>query len=93
MLYDKEALCNKIREIFPDIGVCGIDIDVAYDANNRAYVVDLKKGNEELKTFLEEDEAALCMEGRQCVALGLQVAQLRTNIESKNDEMPHRASH
>ena len=33
------------------------------------------------KAHLELQEADECMEGKQCVSLGLQIAQLRTNIE------------
>jgi hypothetical protein len=80
-MYNKEELCDKIRSVFPDIGACGIDVRVDYDEQNKAWVVDLKKENHELKTFLEEDEAQQCMDGRQCVSLGLQIAQLRQNIE------------
>lgn len=80
-MYSKEELCDKIRAVFPDIGACGIDIRVDYDDQNKAWVVDLKKDNHELKTFLEEDEAQQCMDGKQCVSLGLQIAQLRQNIE------------
>lgn len=77
----KEELCAKIKEVFPEIGTCGIDLGVDYDQQNQAWVVDLKKGGHELKTFLEEKEAQQCMEGKQCVSLGLQIGQLRKNIE------------
>lgn len=81
-MYTKEQLCKKITEVFPDIGACGIDVKVEYDTANKAWVVDLKKGNHELKTFLDEPEADTCMGGRQCVSLGIQIAQLRKNIET-----------
>lgn len=84
----KEELCRKIIEVFPDIGECGIDVNVEWDERNKAWAVDLKKDEEELKTFLETNEADQCMEGKQCVSLGLQIAQLRSNIESKEQEMP-----
>ena len=77
----KEELCEKIKTVFPEIGACGINLMVDYDENNKAWVVDLKKDNHELKTFLEEAEAQECMEGKQCVSLGLQIGQLRKNIE------------
>ena len=77
----REELCNKITEVYPDIGVCGIDLDVAYDENNKAWQVDLKKGEHHLKTFLEIDDADKCMEGKECVSLGLQVAQLKENLK------------
>ena len=43
-MIDKAELCQKIQEIYPDIGDCGIDVDVAYDAENQRWTVDLKKG-------------------------------------------------
>jgi len=80
-MYNKNELCEKIKGIYPDIGECGIDVDVEYDEGKKAWIVDLKKDNHELKTHLEPAEADQCMEGKQCVALGLQVAQLKANIE------------
>ena len=80
-MHTKEELCEKIKAVFPEIGACGINLMVDYDEQNKAWVVDLKKGEHELKTFLEESEAQQCMEGKQCVSLGLQIGQLRKNIE------------
>jgi len=80
-MQDKKELCEKIRSIYPDIGECGIDVDVEYDEAKKAWIVDLKKGNQELKTHLELQEVDDCMEGKQCVSLGLQISQLRANIE------------
>ena len=80
-MHDKKELCEKIRSIYPDIGECGIDVDVEYDEAKKAWVVDLKKGEQELKTHLELQEVDECMEGKQCVSLGLQIGELRVNIE------------
>ena len=80
-MQDKKELCGKIRSIYPDIGVCGIDVDVEYDEAKKAWIVDLKKGNQELKTHLELKEVDDCMEGKQCVSLGIQISQLKANIE------------
>jgi hypothetical protein len=80
-MIDKGKLCEKIREIYPDIGECGIDVDVEYDDNQKAWVVDLKKDKHELKTFLEDSDAELCLDGKQCVSLGIEIAQLRGNID------------
>lgn len=80
-MIDKAALCEKIRELYPDIGECGIDIKVEYDEVQKAWVVHLKKDNQELKTYLEDDDAEKCMLGEKCVGLGIEVAQLRANIE------------
>lgn len=84
-MYDKKQLCEKIRGIYPDIGVCGINVGVEYDEAKGAWIVNLKRDNRELKTHLELEEADQCMEGKQCVSLGLQVAQLKANIERMPD--------
>ena len=80
-MHNKKELCEKIKSIYPDIGECGIDVGVEYDETKKAWVVDLKKDEHELKTHLELQEADECMEGKQCVSLGLQIGQLKANIE------------
>lgn len=80
-MHTKEELCEKIKAVFPEIGACGINLMVDYDKQNKAWVVDLKKDQHELKTFLEESEAQECMDGKQCVSLGIQIGQLRQNIK------------
>lgn len=80
-MYNKKELCDKIRELYPDIGECEIDVDVNYDEEQKAWTVKLKKDHMELKTFLEDQDAESCMEGKQCVSLGLEIAQLKANIE------------
>jgi hypothetical protein len=73
--------CEKIRSIYPDIGECGIDVDVDYNEEKKAWVVDLKHGEQHLATHLEPEDADACMEGKECVYLGTQVAQLAANIK------------
>lgn len=82
-MYNEIDLCEKIASLYPDIGVCGIDLDVSYDKDQKTWVVHLEKGSHSLNHFLEELDAESCMEGKQCVALGLEIAQLRKNIEGK----------
>jgi hypothetical protein len=83
-MYTKSQICEKIRSIYPDIGKCGIDIKTTYDKDKAAWVIDLKKDNQHLKTYLEPEDANLCMEGKQCIGLGIQISQLRDNIEHVN---------
>jgi hypothetical protein len=80
-MLDKKELCDKIQHLYPEIGECGIDLTVDYDKRQKAWVVDLKKDNHELKHFLEDHDASACMAGKQCVALGLEIAQLVKNIK------------
>jgi hypothetical protein len=77
----KEELCQQIRDIYPEVGECGIDVDVEYDEGQGAWVVELKKDEHQLKTHLETPDAHACMEGKQCVSLGMQISQLVSNIK------------
>ena len=80
---NKAELCRKIEEIYPDIGRCAIDVEADWDEEKKAWAVRLTRGGRELVTYLEEDDVNACMEGRQCVALGIQVAELSRNIEER----------
>ncbi len=82
-MHDKNELCKKITSLYPDIGECGIDVDVDFDNAKNAWTVDLKKDDHELKHYLETVDADACMDGKQCVSLGLEIAQLKKNIKGQ----------
>ena len=82
-MYDRKELCRKIIELYPDIGACGIDVNVEFDKKKNVWIVDLKKDEHELKHHLEIPDADDCMDGRQCTSLGLEIAQLRKNIDGR----------
>lgn len=80
----KLEVCKKIEEVFPEAGACGIDYEVEFDEENKAWAVDLHHGSHHLKTFLETDEAESCLNGKMCIPLGLQIGQLKRNFELAN---------
>lgn len=80
-MLSNQALCLRIREIYPDIGACGIDVKVDWDESQDRWVVHLAKDGKQLKTFLAPDDAELCMQGKQCVSLGIEINQLMDSIE------------
>ena len=80
-MHDKKELCEKIRSIYPDIGECGIDVNVDYDEAKKAWTVELKSGEHQLITHIEPEDADSCMDGKECVYLGTQIAQLAGNIK------------
>ena len=82
-MFSANQLCNKITTLYPEIGVCGIDIDVTKDPSEKTWVVHLQKDSHTLNHFLELMDANQCMDGKQCVSLGLEIAQLQKNIEGK----------
>lgn len=77
----KQELCKKIEDVFPDTGTCGVDFDVEYDESAKAWAVDLHHGQHHLRTFIETEEADSCLEGKFCIPLGMQVAQLKRNFD------------
>ena len=56
-MISKEALCNKIHELYPQIGVCDIDLKVDWDEERNAWAVDFKKGVHRIKHYLENKVA------------------------------------
>jgi hypothetical protein len=87
-MINKNELCDQIRTIYPDIGICGIDIDVDYDNKEQRWTVVLRKDKTELKTFLEPGDAEFCLMGKKCVGLAIEINQLKDSIE----RMPGRVS-
>lgn len=75
-MIDETLLREKITCIYPEIVVCGIDIDVVFNKKKDVWVVDLKKDEKVLRTHLEIRDAEKCMEGGKSGSLGSRVAQL-----------------
>ena len=74
-MVSKEALCDKIHELYPQIGECNIDLNVNWDEEKKAWAVDFKKGVHRIKHYLEDADASACMDGNQCLSLGLEFGQ------------------
>lgn len=81
MGYTKVALEEKLLEIYPEITKHNLSLSVDFSEDKNAWIVKLKKGRHELTTHLEKKDADACMEGTQCVYLGVQIWQLIKNIE------------
>lgn len=79
-MHTKMEVYNKIKEVYPDIGILGQDIELDYDSAQNLWVVDIAKGTKHLKTYLEETDANVCIERGKCFGLGIQIGQLRENL-------------
>lgn len=73
----KERLCKKIEKVYPSVGECGLDIKAEYDESEKSWVVYLKKGKRTIKHFLPQEDVQACMDEKQCVGLGIEIAQFR----------------
>jgi len=80
-MYDKDELCQKITALYPEVGKDDIDVDVFYSTAKKSWVVEMKSGTHTLRHHLGKNDAKDCMEGKQCVSLGLEIAQLMKNIQ------------
>ena len=74
-MISKEALCQKIHDLYPQIGECDVDLNVNWDEERNVWAVDFKKGVHRIKHYLENEDAAACMDGKQCISLGLEFGQ------------------
>ncbi len=75
-MIDGNLLREKITSIYPEIGVCGINVDVAFSKKKDVWIVDLRKDEKHLKNHLEIRDAERFLAGGKSVSLGFQVAQL-----------------
>jgi hypothetical protein len=80
-MHDKKELCASIRSLYPEIGQCGIEVNVEFEEGKKVWAVDLQKDTHHLRTYLDLEEANTCMEGKQCISLGVQIGQLVKNIK------------
>jgi hypothetical protein len=74
-MYDKTELCNKIHEIYPEIGDCAIDLNVEWDREKNVWQVNFEKDGHRMMHYLEDVDAAQCMQGKQCIGLGIEFGQ------------------
>ena len=79
--HGREELAAKLRDLYPEIAAHGIDLGVEFSHEKSAWIVKLSKGAHRLTTHLEKKDADGCLEGVQCVYLGVQIAQLIKNFE------------
>ncbi|MEW6220833.1 MAG: hypothetical protein AB1634_15055 [Thermodesulfobacteriota bacterium] len=77
----RHELRQKINETYPDIGACGIDVEVELDQDNRAWAVNLRKDQHAWTTLIEIDEARHCIQGRKCLFLALQISEFKRSLE------------
>ena len=76
-MLDKAALCEEILSLYPDIGKCGMELVVEYDLEKQSTAIHLHRGKKTVKHYLPDEDVEACMAGKQCVALGVEIAQMR----------------
>ncbi len=82
-MYTGQQVCERITDIFPEIGSCSKDIKVTYDSDTDTWLVHLEDGTHSLNHYLELLDADACLSKKQCVALGLEIAQMVHNMHGE----------
>lgn len=74
-MYDRIEICSRITEAMPELGVCGFDINVTHDDNLKAWRVGYGESGQRAQTFLDDEDVERCLDGKECLSLGLMVRQ------------------
>lgn len=82
MSVDPNALKSKLREMYPEIEKHNLNLGLSFDDSKDAWIVELSKGEHELTTHLEGKDAEECLDGIECVYLGVQIGQFVKNFEA-----------
>ncbi len=83
---EPEKLCEKIREIYPEVGRCGIEVAVGWSDDKNAWEVGLTQGGHTLTTHLEPEDVQACLQNERCVNLGVQIGKLEENVKKLDPE-------
>jgi hypothetical protein len=75
MSVDKNALAAKVREMYPEVDKYGIDLSVEFDKDQDSWLIKFHKGGNDLYTHISEKEAADCLDGVECVHLGVELGR------------------
>jgi hypothetical protein len=75
----------KLKEIYSEIDEHGLDLSAEFSHEKDAWLIHLQKGEHELTTHLERRDADKCLEGVECVYLGVQIGQFIKNFEADQD--------
>jgi hypothetical protein len=72
---------GKIMEMYPEIERYGIACSMIFDNEKKTYVFKLTHGPHELATYIDQADADACLEGKECIHLGIQVRQFLENFK------------
>ena len=76
-----DELKAKIHQMYPEIDQHGVAATVISDKAKKTYVLELKKGPHHLATFIDKADADRCMDGVECIHLGVQIGQFLENFK------------
>jgi hypothetical protein len=90
MGYTLVALEDKLLEMYPEISEHRIALRLAFDEERDAWVIRFEKENHSRYAFLDKKDADACMDGQQCLYLGVLVNQYIQDLERELGILPAR---
>ncbi len=86
MELSKQELMEKLKSTFPEFDKFGLQVDVSYDSDKKAWMAEVVKGDHVLQTHLEEKDVQECVQGEKCYNFGIQLGQfIRNYCEAGNE--------
>jgi len=79
--HNEAELKKKLLEMYPGIQKHQIDLGLEFKEDKDYWIVKLEKGDQKLHTHLERKDADECLDGVECVYLGMQIGQFINNFE------------
>lgn len=81
-----ETLTEKLKEIHPEIDRYGLGLKVRFDKIKKAWAATFSKEGHTMDTYLEDKDVEACMNGEQCVYIGVQLGQFIKNYCEGGEE-------
>ena len=81
MKHTLDEVKAKINKMYPKIDEHGVASTVTFDQEKKTYVLELKKDAHHLSTYIDESDADKCMDGVECIHLGVQIGQFLENFK------------
>ena len=82
MGYTQVALEDKLLELYPELEEHKIGLNLSFDEERNAWVVRFRRDGHSRYAFLDKQDADNCMDGQQCIYLGVLVEQYIRDLET-----------
>ena len=76
----KENLAAKLKNIYPEIEQFGLQLQLEFDEQTKAWIATFNTPEHTLSTHLEEADVESCLLGKECVHLGVQLGRFIRNF-------------
>ena len=83
MGYTQVALEDKLYEMYPDLMEHHIALRLSFHEERNAWVVKFEKEGHGRYAYLDKGDADACMDGQQCIYLGVLVEQYIKDLEQE----------